>query len=67
MGEVLSYPLTPAPFAICHVDGTMQKSQKSILLKYLETTSVSHRPITTNVTVIHGMFFLHLYSNLPAE
>ena len=27
MGEVLMYPLTPAPLALSHVDATMQKNK----------------------------------------
>jgi hypothetical protein len=66
MGEVLSYPLTPVPLSLCHVDGSIQKSQKSALLNYLESKMISVPPTTVNVTIIDAMFFLHLNSNLPS-
>ena len=65
MAEVLSYSLTPVPLALCHIDGAMQKSQKSTLLKYLESKTINQPPITTNVTIIDAMLFLHLYTNMP--
>ena len=66
MGEVLSYPLTPVPLSLCHVDGSIQKSQKSALLNYLESKTISIPPTTVNVTIVDAMFFLHLHSNLPS-
>lgn len=66
MGEVLKYPLTPVPLSLCHVDGTMQKSPKSALMKNLESRIVSEPPVSVDVTIIDAMFFLHLYQNLPA-
>ena len=36
MGEVLTYPLTPIPLSLCHIDGKMNKTPKSTLMKELE-------------------------------
>ena len=36
MAEVLSYPLTPVPLSLCHVDDTMLKTKKSTLNSALE-------------------------------
>ena len=68
ISEVLKYPLTPVPLSICHVDGSMQKTPKSALLKYLiETKVTSQPPRSVNVAIIDASFFLHLYSNLPSS
>ena len=37
MKEVLKYPLTPVPLALCHRDGVMQKTPKSKLLVRVST------------------------------
>lgn len=34
--KVLSYPLTPVPLSLCHLDGTISKTDKSALLKSIE-------------------------------
>lgn len=34
--DVLSYELSPVPFALAHTDGTLSKSNKSVLLTVLE-------------------------------
>ena len=67
IGEVLKHPLTPVPLSLCHVDGSMQKSPKSALMKYLESKTMSQPPRSVNVKVIDAMFFLHLHSNLPTS
>lgn len=67
IAEVLSYPLTPLPLSLCHIDGSIQKTPKSALLKYLETKTDSMSPPNVDVQIIDAMFFLHLYSNLPSN
>ncbi|KAK6168761.1 hypothetical protein SNE40_019944 [Patella caerulea] len=62
----LSYPLTPMPLVFCHIDETMISTQKSLLLKALESRIESHEPKWIDCTVIDGMFFLHLLGDLPA-
>jgi hypothetical protein len=66
MAEVLTYPLTPLPLSLCHVDGIFHKTPKSVLLKYLESKVESQEPAHVDVTVIDAMFFLYLHLNLPA-
>ena len=41
MSFILTYPLTPVPLSLCHVDGTMLSTQKSSLLKNLEEKVVT--------------------------
>ena len=66
MGEVLKYLLTPVPLSICHPDGIMQKTPKSKLLVELEKRVNPRSPGTIDIKIIDGMFFLHLFVNLPA-
>ena len=66
MAEVLSYPLTPVPLMLCHVNGTMKTSPKSKLLKNLEKLVESKPPKTVTSTIIDGMFLLHLLDSLPS-
>ena len=65
MGEVLTYPLTPIPLSLCHIDGKMNKTPKSTLMKELEKSSILSNPQSNDVAIVAGMFFLHLLSNLP--
>ena len=62
MAEVFKYPLTPVPLSF----GTMQKTPKVKLLNELESRVKSINPQHVDVTIIDGMFFLHLLVNLPA-
>ena len=67
MALVLTYPLTPVPLSLCHVDGTMLSTQKSSLLKHLEEKVVTTPPVSVDVTIIDAMFFLHQHTNLPSN
>ena len=66
MGEVLKYPLTPVPLSLCHVDGTMQKTQKSALMTEIEKRIVMTDPMGVDVTIIDGLFFLYLLQEPPS-
>ena len=65
MAEVLTYPLTPVPLSLSHVDGTMLKTDKSKLYSVLEPNKKSDPPVA-NETVIDASFFLYLQLNLPS-
>ena len=65
MAEVLTYPLTPVPLALSHVDGTMLTTEKSELLKHLEWKIITIPPIDTHESVIDASFFLYLQKDLP--
>ena len=41
IAEVLSFPFTPTPPSLSHVDGTMLETQKSKLLEELECSIFS--------------------------
>ena len=65
MEEVLKYPLTPVPLSLCHPDGIMQKTPKSKLLLELEKRIATRNPHNIDIRIIDGMFFLHLFVELP--
>jgi len=67
MEEVLSYPLTPIPLSLCHVDGNKQTTPKSTLLSVLEKRICSQPPPHIDVTIIDAMFFMHLQKDLPSS
>ncbi|CAH1173831.1 unnamed protein product [Phaedon cochleariae] len=64
--KVLIYPLTPVPLSMCHIDGTICKTNKAALLKILEQQVEPHIPKQTNVKVFDGFFMLHLMREIPA-
>ena len=60
MKKVLSYPLTPIPLLLCHVDGLKQTTPKVKLLYELEYRIPNDMPPNFNAAFIDAMFFLHL-------
>lgn len=64
--KVLKYPLTPVPLSMCHIDGSICKTNKAALLKVLEQQIEPHTPEHTNVKVFDGFFMLHLMREIPA-
>ena len=66
MAEVLSYPLTPVPLSLSHVDGTVLKTKKSTLTSTLEIKVIKRPPDIVHETVIDASFFLYLQYNLPS-
>lgn len=58
--KLLEYSLTPLPLSLVHIDGTMLKTDKSVLLKCLEKlVDTSENLPERNVDLIDGMFYLH--------
>ena len=66
IAEVLSYPLTPVPLSLSHVDGTVLKTRKSTLTSTLEIKVITRPPDIVHETVIDASFFLYLQYNLPS-
>ena len=56
--KVLSYPLTPVPLALCHLDGSICKTDKSCLLRLLEKGISSEPPQNTDVIIYDGFFYV---------
>ena len=65
MEEVLSYPLTPIPLPLCHVDSLKQTTPKVKLLYKLESCIPNDMPPNVDATVFDAMFFLHLQKTIP--
>ncbi|CAF4952709.1 unnamed protein product [Pieris macdunnoughi] len=64
--KVLSYPLTPVPLAMCHADGIICKTDKSVLLKILEKETDSNTPQRCDVLIYDGFFMLHAFQDVPS-
>ncbi len=65
MLKVLSYPLTPVPLSLAHVDGSLNKTDKAKLLHFIEGRIVSCPPPSIDVNVIDAMFMIHSLVALP--
>lgn len=63
--KILTYPLTPIPFSLCHLDGSICKTEKSALMKLLEKEIDSVSPPNPNVKIFDGFFFLYLMKEVP--
>ena len=55
MADILTYPLTPVPLSLCHLDGSKQKTPKTKLLQEL-----AKRVKSTSPTIIDAMFFFYI-------
>lgn len=64
--KVLTYPLTPIPFSLGHLDESICKTEKSALLKLLEHEIYSKSTPKANVQIYDGFFFIHLMKEIPA-
>ena len=62
---MLRYPLTPVPLSLCHPDGARQNTPIPTLPVKLENCITSSSPGTIDVRIVDGMFFLHLFVDLP--
>lgn len=65
LDKVLTYPLTPVPLSLCHIDGTMCKTDKSALLKLLQNNIDKEPPQRIDVIVFEGFFLLHVMKEMP--
>ncbi|GBP33364.1 hypothetical protein EVAR_6712_1 [Eumeta japonica] len=52
--KILSHPITPVPLALCHSDGTIYKTDKSVLAKALEADIEHDSPCISDVYVVDG-------------
>lgn len=65
--KVLSYPLTPIPLALCHADGIICKTNKSVLMKLLEKKITSDAPEHSDVIIFDGFFIIHSMTEVPSK
>ena len=64
---VFTYPLTPVPFPLSHVNGTLHKTDKTKLMHKLEEKVTSGNPLTNDAYgyVVDAMFFLRSQVQAP--
>lgn len=64
--NVLSYPLIPVPLSLSHIDGSLNKTDKSKLFKLLEKRDPNNPvPQHFDCTLFDGFYFLHILGNTP--
>lgn len=64
--KVLSYPLTPVPFSMCHTDGNICKTPKSVILQLLKSYQTSTAdPVEPDITIYDGFYLLHTFTRIP--
>lgn len=63
--KILSYPITPVPLSLCHLDGAICKTAKSVLGKCLEANINHEAPKYTDVFLVDGFFILHSMKEVP--
>ncbi|KAH3854834.1 hypothetical protein DPMN_097385 [Dreissena polymorpha] len=54
--KIFSFPKTPVPLSLAHVDGNVMKTDKSKLMKIQEDRITSDPPQRIDATIIDGMF-----------
>ena len=62
---VFSYPLTPVPLNLAHVDGSINKTDKSKLLHLLEVRVKSEKPESIDACAVDAMFLIRTLINIP--
>ena len=65
MSELLKCPLTPIPLLLCHLDGTLRKTDKRKLMHALKNRVPTIAPTHVDAIVVDGFFFLHLLNDVP--
>lgn len=64
--KTLSYPITVAPISLCHDDGTMHKTAKSVMVDVLKAnTTDEEMPERYDAVIFDGVFLLHTLKNIP--
>jgi hypothetical protein len=65
--KVLAYPLTPVPLALCHIDGMINKTDTSVLLKMLQKEIHSNPPERCDAIIYDGFFIMHSITDVPSS
>lgn len=65
MSKILSYPIAPMPLSMCHFEGGICKTQKSVLMKCLEKGILHNPPAHIDILIIDVFFLLHTMKNVP--
>ena len=59
------YPLTPVSLPLDHVNGSINKTNKYLVMHHLEPKPVPTPPTAVSATVIDAMFLLHIQVDIP--
>lgn len=64
---MLRFPITPIPLSLCHIDGSINKTVKSVLVKVLEQQSedMEQPPSNVDMVIIDGFFLLNTMTDMP--
>ncbi len=65
MEYVLSFPLIPVPLCFGQIDGSINKTNKTVLFAVLESKIATRAPDRIDAYIVDGYFFLHLQKVLP--
>ncbi|KAJ8946598.1 hypothetical protein NQ314_008853 [Rhamnusium bicolor] len=64
--QVFSYPLTPVPFSMCHADGNICKTPKSVILEeFKRHRTANFDPAEPDITIYDGFYLLHTFTKVP--
>ncbi|GFX06323.1 uncharacterized protein TNCV_505421 [Trichonephila clavipes] len=65
--KVLGLPLTPIPTLMCHVDGSICKTDKAQLIKVFEkkVSKVNQQSLFFDISILDGFFMLHIMKEVP--
>lgn len=57
--KVLCFPITPMPLSLCHIDGSLNRTDKSVLIHELEkqVEDMEQPPPQTDLVIVDGFFF----------
>lgn len=67
MEKVLCFPITPMPLSLCHIDGSINKTDKSVLVHELEklVEDMEQQPSQIDLAIVDGFFFLNTFKEIP--
>lgn len=65
--KILCFPITPIPLSLCHSDGSVNKTVKSVLVKELEKQieDMEQPPSHLDFVIIDGFFLLNTFKDMP--
>lgn len=64
--KALSYPLSPIPFSLCHSDGLICKTTKSVIIQELiKQQKDDSDPPKPDISIFDGFYLMHTLKNVP--
>lgn len=63
--KALCYPLSPIPYSLCHSDGAICKSPKSVIFEELTSRQTQNiNPLEPDITIYDGFYLLYKLKNV---